>query len=186
MHAVRLVAYASGVLFALGVAAYWSVPHHHWIASSYFVLLLLLAMSKRGASATSISPCRRHPMLPSQVRADATRTTAEDAAMIPCQPSNHRADEHGSSPTAPGRCLRILFEHVHERVSHLPRIFQDVCVVAAMPYGTTPMQRAVDCARQADYEALHTAHEPRRRIGLHHQVQMIGLDREVQNAEGVS
>jgi len=58
-----------------------------------------------GASSGSISPSRRQPTAASQVRGATTgrRGTAVGAILV--QPSNHVAEERGSSPRTPRKCF---------------------------------------------------------------------------------
>jgi hypothetical protein len=80
--------------------------------------------------------------------------------------------------------LSEVLEHVHERVPHLARRPQQVRVVAPIPDPSPPLQYAVDGAGHPDRESLHPAREPRRCICLHQQMEMIGLNAEVEQAEG--
>jgi hypothetical protein len=61
-----------------------------------------------------------------------------------------------------------------------------VSVVPAVPDASPPTQHAVDRFRHTDGEALYTAREPRRLIRLDQQVEMIGLDTEMEEAEGIA
>jgi hypothetical protein len=58
-----------------------------------------------------------------------------------------------------------------------------VRVVAIFPDAASAIESAVHRLRHADREALDTAHEPRRLVRFHEQVQMIGLDAECEHAE---
>jgi hypothetical protein len=44
MNGLLFACYLPAVLFGLGGVAYWAVPNHYWIASSYVALLLVLAL----------------------------------------------------------------------------------------------------------------------------------------------
>ena len=44
MNGLLFASYLPAVLFGLGGVAYWAVPNHYWIASSYVALLLVLAL----------------------------------------------------------------------------------------------------------------------------------------------
>jgi len=59
-------------------------------------------------------------------------------------------------------------------------------MIPPIPPAPTPPQHTVDRAGDADGEALHAASEPRRRIRLDQQVEMIGLDAELEDAERVA
>jgi len=56
-------------------------------------------------------------------------------------------------------------------------------MVSAVPHAPAAPEDAIDRTRHANGEALHAAREPRRRICLHQQVEMIGLYAEVEEAE---
>jgi N-acyl-D-aspartate/D-glutamate deacylase len=56
-----------------------------------------------------VSPWRRQPTRASHVRADATGTASATVVARFRHPANQRAEEHGSSPRAPGTCFRKLF-----------------------------------------------------------------------------
>jgi hypothetical protein len=69
-----------------------------------------------------------------------------------------------------------VLEYVHERVPNFPRCAERMCVIAAVPHAPASPDDAVDRARYADGEPLRAAREPRRRVRLHEQVQMIALN----------
>jgi hypothetical protein len=58
-------------------------------------------------------------------------------------------------------------------------------MVSTFPDAAAHPEHAIDGARHADGRALHAAYEPRRLIRLHQQMEMIGLHREMEEAEAV-
>jgi hypothetical protein len=82
--------------------------------------------------------------------------------------------------------LAPVLQHIQERVPYLPRRGERPRVVAITPDSTLAPEEAVDRPGDPDREPLNTAREPRRPVGLHQQVEMIGLDAVVEEAEAVA
>ena len=59
-----------------------------------------------GASSKPMSPWRCHPTAASQVHGGETGGGSDIEELALHQPVNHGAEEHGSIPPTPGRCLR--------------------------------------------------------------------------------
>jgi hypothetical protein len=57
-------------------------------------------------------------------------------------------------------------------------------MVSAIPHAPVTADNAVDGTGHANGETLYAAREPRRCICLHQQVEMIGLNAEVEETEG--
>jgi hypothetical protein len=82
--------------------------------------------------------------------------------------------------------LPKVLEDVHQRIPNLARRTQQTSMIAPVPHPPATPQHAVDRSGHANREALHTAGEPCWRICLHQQVEMIGLDAELEETEGTS
>ncbi len=76
-----------------------------------------------------------------------------------------------------------VVEHVDERVAHLARRPQETGVVSVSPDPAATSESAVHRLRYPDREAAHAALEARRLVRLHQQMQMVGLDAEMQNTK---
>jgi hypothetical protein len=105
-----------------------------------------------------------------------------DDATPSLEPSRRRA---GVEAHSAAYVLAEVLEDVDEGIPNLARLPQHVRVIPSIPNAPSPSQHAVDGSRDANGNALHTAREPRRRIRLHEQMEMIGLDAEVDEAKGV-
>jgi hypothetical protein len=99
------------------------------------------------------------------------------------KPSRRRT---GIDADSAAKVLSEVLEDVDQGVPDLARPSEQVRVIPTIPHASTPPQDAVDGAGHANGEALHTAHEPPRRVRLHQQMQMIGLNAEMQEAEGIA
>lgn len=75
-------------------------------------------------------------------------------------------------------------EHIGEGAAHLGRSSERMRVISVRPHRTTPRPLAIEGARAPPGEALEAANERARGVAFHDQVEMIGLHREVENAEG--
>ena len=98
----------------------------------------------------------------------------------PGEPPCRRA---GIEPRDVAKVFAHIVEHVDERVPHLARRLEQVRVKAVPPDPPMAPESAVHGLREADREPAHTTLELRRPVRLYQQVQMIGLDAVVQNAE---
>ena len=105
------------------------------------------------------------------------------------QPSKYQADENGSIP--PKRDIEALavaprvLQHVAEDVAHLPRRPHRHRMVAVAEHAPCPADAPVQSARCADREPLDSARQPLGGVGLAHQVDVVALDREVDDAKAV-
>jgi hypothetical protein len=77
-------------------------------------------------------------------------------------------------------------EHIDESSTSLARRGERAGVVALGPHWTSSANGAIYGARRADGEALDAADESEPFVGLDDQMDVIGLDREVNDAEGVA
>ena len=76
-----------------------------------------------------------------------------------------------------------VVEDVHECIADLAWRAESTSVVSVGPNSAVTPERTVQPLRDADREALHTAHEPRWPIRFHQQMQMIPLNGERENTE---
>jgi hypothetical protein len=74
-------------------------------------------------------------------------------------------------------------QHIDEPVSNLSRGPERAAVVAVGKDATAPPEPAVDRLREPDAEALHSACERARSVGLYEKMKMIRLDGEVHDAK---
>lgn len=79
--------------------------------------------------------------------------------------------------------LSKVEEHVDQGQAHLTRRAQGVGVVALVPDGAAATAGAVDGLGAANGEALQAAHKRLGVVGLDDQVDVVGLDREVNQAK---
>ena len=135
----------------------------------------------RGASSTSMRPCRRQPIVASHVRAAGSDGGVVDAWGRLRHPSNQSALERGSNPRANATCLRQLFS-TYTSAFRTSRGVRSRRAWYRSPH-TATSERAVHGLRDARSGPLHAAHEARRLVRLHQQMQMIGLNAELQNAK---
>jgi hypothetical protein len=82
--------------------------------------------------------------------------------------------------------LPEVVEDVDQRVPHLARRPQKPRMVPIRPNPTMTAQRAIHRLRHTHREAAHTTIEPRRRIRLQQQMDMISLNAELKNPEPVT
>jgi hypothetical protein len=116
-------------------------------------------------------PCNRR-------RIDHARRTAAPAV----EPSRRRAWIEAASCT---NVFPEIVQHVDERIPYLTWRPQQAGVIPVAPDAAMAPERAVDGLRHADREPSHAAFEARRLIRLHQQVQMVGLNTEVQHAKSL-
>jgi len=81
--------------------------------------------------------------------------------------------------------LQPVAEDVRQRIPHLARRPEQPRVVTVAPYTAVTPERSVDRLRGSDREALDPGSEARRRMRFHQQMQMIGLNAELEHAEAV-
>jgi hypothetical protein len=79
--------------------------------------------------------------------------------------------------------LPEIHQHVHDGVAGLARRGQRAGVVAVSPHGAIASERVVDCAGRADGEAPRSAGQRPLILGLHQEMQVVALDREVHDPE---
>jgi hypothetical protein len=82
--------------------------------------------------------------------------------------------------------LLEVVQHVDERVSNFSWRLQRARMIALGPYASVPPEDAVDRLRSAHRKALYAAREPRRRIRLRDQMEMIGLNTELKDSEAIA
>lgn len=88
-----------------------------------------------------------------------------------------------------GRGAQVLAEiqeHVDKSQADFARRSQGMGVITLGPDGATTFESAIDGARTPDAEPLQTAREIAAAIGFDDEVQMVRLDREVNDSEGVT
>ena len=78
--------------------------------------------------------------------------------------------------------VRVV-QHVGERVPHLLRRAEDVRVVAIREHASAAMPAAVEPPSQADAQPLHAVRQSRHILRLADQMQVVGEDRELHQAE---
>ena len=76
-------------------------------------------------------------------------------------------------------------QDVDQRVPHFARRPQDTRVIAIPPHSAAAPENAVDGLRDTDGETPNTALERRRPLRLHHQVQMVPLNAELEHPESL-
>ena len=79
--------------------------------------------------------------------------------------------------------VRIVPEHVANRVRDFPRGPQHVRVIAIGKDGPAPLHHAIEGARHADLEALHSARQRFLAVRLDDEVQVIALNRVMHEAK---
>lgn len=79
--------------------------------------------------------------------------------------------------------LEPVLQTVDERVAHLARCAQPVRVIAIRPHASVPPEDAVDGLGHAHRESLASAGETAGAVGFDEQMNVIGLNAEVQQAE---
>src|SRR6185503_16289941 len=82
--------------------------------------------------------------------------------------------------------LAEVVQHVDEGVAHLARCPDHASVVPAVPHLSASPEDPIHGLRHADGEAAHTTLEIRRPVRLYHQVQMIGLDADMERPVNVA
>ena len=82
--------------------------------------------------------------------------------------------------------LAEVLQDIDQGVPDLARRAEHVGMVSPLPNTPAPPQHAVDRTGHPNGQTLHTAHEPRRRVCLHQQMQMIGLHAVLEEAEGIA
>ena len=151
-----------------------------------------------GTSAGSRSPCRRQPVVRSQVRARATgartRRAADSSARdrpLPHPPAVEPFPRGGGieadgslyrGPRLPDVVARIQ-EHVAQRVVHLARRPQQPVVIALRQYGSTMLGHPVDRTRESRPDALHPAPQRRLVSRFDDEVRMVSLKRVLHQAK---
>jgi hypothetical protein len=88
----------------------------------------------------------------------------------------------------PGQVIALrvdgpVLEHVPHRLERLARRAEQVCVVAVRKDRAAPVHDLVEGARHAHLQALHRAPERDSVRSLYDQVDVVALDREVDEAE---
>ena len=141
-------------------------------------------------------PKREEPGLRLRHRAG-RRAVERDVALPAVEPPRGRRDvEHGPRGRAhdprhvlpaPPQALRPVApsvqQHVAQRVPHLGRRPEHVEVVAVAEHRPAPLQRPVHGAREARGDRLHPSPERLRPVRLHEQMDVIVLDRVVDEPE---
>ena len=79
--------------------------------------------------------------------------------------------------------LPEIHQDVHDGMAGLARRGQGAGVVAVAPHGALAGERVVDCAGRPDGEATRSAGQRPLILGLHEEMQVIALDREVDDPE---
>ena len=143
-----------------------------------------------GRSRRSISPCLRQPIESNQVRARSSSRGLDPAAFFAgrsFQPSKSLADENSSRPCAfSAPCLRA-FCSVWMRAFRTARgRGEDARVVAILEDAPDPLPQPVEPARDPRREPVHTARERALVAGLGEEVQVVGLDAVLDDAEGAA
>ena len=83
----------------------------------------------------------------------------------------------------PAKVFFEVVEHVDERVAYLSRCPKHARVVSITPHAATTAEDSIHGLRYPDREPAHPALEPRRRVRLYYQVQMIRLNAELKDPE---
>src|SRR4029453_12186998 len=96
------------------------------------------------------------------------------------EPPSRRA---GVDPGDHPKMLADVVQDVDERIAHLAWRPQESGVIAIRPEAPTPTQRAIGGLRHTHGQPAQTTLEVRRPVRFHQQMQMIGLDTELENAE---
>ena len=91
----------------------------------------------------------------------------------------------GIQPAHVSQMLPNVVENVHESVPYLAGLAQQVRVVSVGPYATMASEDAIHRLREPDRQAAYAVHEPHRLVRFHQQVQMVGLDAVMENAEPI-
>ena len=80
--------------------------------------------------------------------------------------------------------LPPVLKHVHEGMAHLARCPQQPCVIAVGPDLSGAPENAVDGLRESDREPLEPTHQTHTAaVGLDDEMNVVGLDGELQNPE---
>lgn len=82
--------------------------------------------------------------------------------------------------------LAPILKNIHETIPNLARSREGSCVEAVGPHFAPSPQHAIHRLGKAYPEALETARERAPVFRFHHQVQVVGLDRELENPEPAS
>jgi hypothetical protein len=79
--------------------------------------------------------------------------------------------------------LARVQQHIGEHRPHLPRCSQDPFVIATVEHRPLASEDSIHCPRNARPNALHPASEGRRSLGFDEHVDVIVLDRVVNDAK---
>ena len=79
--------------------------------------------------------------------------------------------------------LAKVEQHVDERRAHLARGTQVMAVIALRPDRPTSIESAIDVTGTANAEALETPRKLRSAVCFGEQMHVVGLDREMKDAE---
>ena len=138
-----------------------------------------------------MSPCRRQPARSSQVCGRATAGRSAGGAGHSAHPSNQRPDEAGSTQSlvvgvvsaSLRRVLSRVEQHVAKRGSHFARRTERPVVIATVEHRSPPIEDAIHGPREARRQALHPLRQGRDALGFDEQVDVIVLERVVDDAE---
>ncbi len=129
----------------------------------------------------SAPPDRREPRLRPHDRCQTDGPRPR--AFPPREPCRRRA----RIESAAARAVPVpVSQHIDQRGPDLPRRRQRPGMVALGPEGPPAMQRPVHRPRDADLQPLESAREPGAIVGLDEQVDVVGLDRELEHAEAAA
>jgi len=110
-----------------------------------------------------------------------TALTRLGPVSMPCASRVARIDSsHSREMLAP------ILKNIHETIPNLARSREGSCVEAVGPHFAPSPQHAIHRLGKAYPEALETARERAPVFRFHHQVQVVGLDRELENPEPAS
>ena len=79
--------------------------------------------------------------------------------------------------------LAPIHQHIDEPIAHFARRAERPRMESAAPHGAPPTERAVECAREPYQKAHHSARKGRRVVSFDNQVNVIGLNRELDDAK---
>src|SRR5450432_2170603 len=137
-----------------------------------------------GCSSRAMAPpARRQPTVASQVRGDTTGLGSHDACRASRHPPNQAPELRGSTPGA-AEVLPKVQQNVDQAAPRLGGCAERARVIATAPDAAAPADGPIDGLGAASGQALHAPHEGHRMIALDDEVNVIALDREVDDAEG--